>query len=277
MDPLVVLVADAQLDLSPLTQKLWAERIPHRVVLNEEGKQCLLLASMADSERVYYWIEQWRTGSIEQATVQSPQANRKALVFLAITACPISFAFILMLMAVFAWQHFSLEWQSWIRLGAASWPEQRNQLAVYFSMGFWELWRPAVLHFSLSHLLFNSFWWWILASKIEHLEGIVPLCILVLLCGLGGNAMQWWYMGPNFGGASGITMGLLGWVGVRLTKVPYQFPRLMLPIMVGIVLITITADTLLQGVTHTAHGAHIGGLIVGLLLGLAWPKQKHES
>lgn len=278
MDPLVVLVAEPQLDLSPLTSKLWAERIAHRVIEDEQGMQCLLLAHPKDIQRVRFLVESWRSGNIAQVPVASTKSNQSAMALLAISAAPVSFLFLLALGMIFLWQNFSTEWVGWLHLGANYWPEQRNQLEPYLAMGLWELWRPVLLHFSLMHLVMNGFWWWILASKIEQLDGLLALFLLALLCGLGGNIVQWWYMGPNFGGASGITMGLLGWVGIRLTKVPYQFPRMMLPIMVGIIVFTLTADTLFAGITHTAHGAHIGGLIVGLLMGLAWPvRQKTAS
>lgn len=274
MEPLVVLVAEPQLNLSPLTQKLWVERIPHRVVLNEQGQQCLLLGNEKDIERVRYWVEQWRAGSIHQAEVNSPRANNRVAFFLAFMASPFSVAFLILLAGIFFWQTQSTFWQQWLTLGNEFWPAQRNQLQSYFAMGLWELWRPALLHFSLMHLVFNSLWWWILASKIERIDGLIPLLLLVLLGGLVGNIVQWWYMGPNFGGASGITMCLLGWVGIRLKDVPYQFPQMMLPVMVGIIVITLGADTIFSGITHTAHGAHIGGLIAGLVLGLLWPKPK---
>lgn len=271
MEPLIALVAEPSLDLSPLTQKLWAERIPHRVVQDNDGKQCVLLANPADIERVRYWVEQWRSGDIQQAQVQSPVANQRVAALLAVTAAPVSAVILLLLIGVFIWQNFSPEWQQWVRLGSDYWPNMRNQLEPYLAMGVWELWRPAILHFSLMHIVFNGLWWWILASKIERLDGVLPLLVLMLVCGLAGNIVQWWSMGPNFGGASGITMGLLGWVGIRLKQVSYQFPSMLLPVMVGVILFTMAADTLFSGITHTAHGAHIGGLVAGLALGKFWP------
>ena len=65
MEPFVILVADANLDLSPLTKKLWAERIPHRVVFSDQGQQTLLLADPQDAHRVKEWVEIWRAGHIE--------------------------------------------------------------------------------------------------------------------------------------------------------------------------------------------------------------------
>src|SRR5690606_37805260 len=74
-----------------------------------------------------------------------------------------------------------------------------------------------------------------------------------------------------FRSLSGVTMGLLGWVGIRLRRVPYALPTMLLPVMVGWLLLTLGADTLVPGLSGTAHGAHFGGLITGMLLGLIWP------
>ena len=59
-------------------------------------------------------------------------------------------------------------------------------------------------------LLFNGLWWWILARRVEQLDGWLALLALLLLCGWLGNAIQWWYAGPAFGGLSGVTMGTAG-------------------------------------------------------------------
>lgn len=273
MEPLIVLVAPAGLNLAPLTEKLWAERLAHRVVSDAEGQQLLLLADAQDVERVRFWIEQWQAGAIEQTQAQ-PAASQSWWLALqrSVQTTPLSLLFLGVIVAVFFAQTQGGFWHAWLTLGSEYWPQQRHQWQAYLAIGVWELWRPALLHFSLMHLVFNSLWWWILASKIEQIEGKVPLLLLVLLGGLVGNAVQWWYMGPNFGGASGITMCLLGWVGIRLRDLPYQFPPKLLPVMVGIIVLTLATDTVFSGITHTAHGAHIGGLVMGLLMGLAWPK-----
>lgn len=277
MEPFVVLVAEAGLNLSPLTNKLWAERIPHRVVMDAQGQQNLLLANPSDSERVRFWVEQWRAGSIEHTEVQSPVASNRAAALLNLMASPFSALFLLLIAGMFFAQTQSDFWHPWLSLGHEYWPAERFHWQAYAAMGIWELWRPALLHFSLMHLVFNSLWWWILASKIERIEGVFPLLVLVFIGGLVGNIVQWWYMGPNFGGASGITMCLLGFIGVRLNSVPYRFPAMMLPIMVGIIVLTLATDSLFDGISHTAHGAHIGGLIIGLFMGWIWPKPQSQA
>ncbi len=274
MQPLLILEADAAIDLSPLTEKLWAERIPHRVVMSTEGRQCLLLADPADVPRVQEWLQRWQRGDIHEQPAQP--AHPGTLPFwLQVFSAPLSSLALLVLVLFFGWMQFSTEWQSWLHVGAEFWPEQRFSWHAYASMGWWELWRPVLLHFSMIHLLFNGLWWWILARRIEQLDGLLALFTLVILCGWLGNAIQWWYAGPAFGGLSGITMGLLGWVGIRLRRVPYALPAMLLPVMVGWLLLTLGADTLVPGLSGTAHGAHFGGLITGMLLGLTWPAIRH--
>lgn len=270
MPPILILEADAGLDLAPLTQKLWAERIPHRVVMNESGRQCLLLADAADVPRVQEWLQHWQQGDIQQRPAQPVQPGSLPL-WLTVFATPVSSLILLGLVVFFGWMQFSPHWHSWLQAGAEFWPQQRFSWQPYATLGLWELWRPVLLHFSLVHLLFNGLWWWILARRVEQLDGWLALLALLLLCGWLGNAIQWWYAGPAFGGLSGVTMGLLGWVGIRLRRVPYALPAMLLPVMVGWLLLTLGADTLVPGLSGTAHGAHFGGLITGMLLGLIWP------
>lgn len=276
MEPIVALVVEPSVNLLPLTRKLWAERIPHRVVANEQGKQCLLLGNPADQLRVREWLELWREGKLEQAPVAVTPHKRRWGFALAISKAPVSAASLIVLVAMFAWMHFSNAWQAWLTESNYLWPQHRLELQTYLDIGLWAMYRPVLLHFSMVHIVFNGLWWWILAPQIERLDGIKALLLIIFLCGLLGNAVQWWYAGPAFGGASGITMGMLGWVGVRLKQVPYPFPPMILPVMVGIMLITMGADVVIPGITGTAHGAHLGGLIVGMLLGLLWSKRNAQ-
>ena len=65
-DPLLALVADGGVDLSPLTQRLWAEQIPHRVILQGD-KQCLYLAHESDLIRVKGWLQDWQNNSLDNS------------------------------------------------------------------------------------------------------------------------------------------------------------------------------------------------------------------
>ncbi len=274
VSPVLVLVAELHVDLSPVTRHLWAERIVHRVI-EQDGKQCLFLADPAELGKVKEWLEQWQAGELEEPLAPGGHggAQKKMQELL---QTPLSMMLLLVFIAVFVWMHFSGDWQGWLFAGAELWPEHRFDPATYADIGLWALWRPTLLHFSFMHILFNGLWWFILARPIERHDGVMPLLALLLICGLVGNTIQWWYAGPSFGGVSGVTMGMLGWVGLRLRKVPYNVPKMLLPVMVGWTVISIALDTVIPGMSGTAHGAHIGGLIAGFILAAVWP-YKHSK
>lgn len=270
-----VLVADLNIDLSPLTQQLWAERVAHRVII-EEGQQHLLVAQAEDAERVKILLQQWQNGELNDQAATHDSRPWQALLLL--TATPLSTLGLLVIWIMYGWMQLSPEWQSWLLFGQEWWPQQRWQLSTYWDIGFWPLWRPALLHFSILHIVMNSFWWWLLARRIERVDGAVWLIILTLASGLIGNLVQWWYAGPAFGGASGITLALLGWVGLRQRRGwHYQLPAGLLPLMLGWLLLTLFADTLFPGLSGTAHGAHLGGLIFGLTMALLWPTRPSQE
>ncbi len=273
-EPALILVAELDVDLSPVTKHLWAERIAHRVV-EQDDRQYLYLADAADAERVKDWLQQWQDGELQAPSPTERADPRQQLQTWLQT--PVSFVFLLLFIAVFIWMQVSDSWQNWLTTGADLWPQQRLQLSTYLDIGLWALWRPTLLHFSFMHILFNSLWWFILARPIERHDGVLPLLALVLICGLAGNAVQWWYAGPSFGGVSGVTMGMLGWVGLRLRRVPYAVPTMLLPVMVGWMVISVALDTVIPGTSGTAHGAHIGGLISGFLLAALWPVKQSQS
>lgn len=280
MQPLVAFVAPAGVNLSPLTSKLWAERLPHRVVQHPKtGEQQLLVSNEAHLARVHFWLAQWQAGELAATPASKPVSRLPAEIYSTIQQTPLTALGLVVLTLVFLAMQLIDFWHSWLATGLDLWPNERNQLGSYLELGFWPLWRPVLLHFGLAHFLFNSLAWFIFASRIERLDGKLAVLLLIILAGLAGNALQWWALGPRFGGASGITFALLGWLGLRiyLKKIDYDFPALMLPLTLGIMLLMLTADTLLPGLTGTAHQAHLGGLMMGLLLGWVWPRPKVKA
>lgn len=275
--PVLALVAHESVDLSPVTRRLWAEKIPHRVLI-EHGQQYVYLARPDDLPLVQSWLQQWQDNS----SLPMPEsADRDRSVWLwGALATPLTSVMLLLWLIVFGWMSISSDWQVWLTQYESAWPQQRHDLAWYWHMGVWSLWRPTLLHFGALHLLMNAFWWWILARPIEQMDGAKTLLLLLFVAGLFGNMVQWWYAGPLFGGASGVTLGLLGWIAVRQYRriQAYQLPSLLLPLMVGWLLLTLLVDHAVPGLSGTAHGAHIGGLLCGVGLAWLWPnKQSTDS
>ena len=269
MEPIVVLSAPLETDLSPLTRHLWALRIVHRVV-EQNGEQILLLADPRDIPRVKDLYEQWQTGLLSEpveSAAPGPGMVQKLL------AVPLTLTIVLLLIAVFGWQQVSNGWHSWLTVGQGLWPQERNLPGTYTDMGVWALWRQTLLHFSAFHLISNALWIWIFAGAMERIGERTAILALFLFCGLSGNVLQWWYAGPAFGGASGFVYGLAAWTVLRQTrfKVPYGVPPAVLGMMVIFMLITITSDSFVPGLSGVANGGHLGGLLCGFLLAFIWP------
>src|SRR5690606_35810051 len=112
------------LDLSPLTKKLWAERIVHRVVMDKEGRQCLILADVQDLARVKEWVMLWQQGQLATTPVQHQVSARRELFWLALARAPLSMIGLLLLVLIFIWMHLDSSWQTWLTAGYQYWPNQ---------------------------------------------------------------------------------------------------------------------------------------------------------
>jgi len=130
------------------------------------------------------------------------------------------------------------------------------------------------IHFSLLHIVFNLLWFWELGRRIELMLGGAELMIVVLASSLCANVLQYILTGPSlFGGLSGVVYGLLGFTLVWSRVLPSR--TIALPDGVYIFMLVFLAlgfagiiDLLPFG--SIANGAHLGGLIAGLILGLAF-------
>ena len=270
MEPIAVLRAPLDVDLSPLTRHLWAEKIVHRVV--EDGEQqVLLIADPADASRISELLTQWENHELGAPT-PVPDKGTSGLSE-KIKSSPLTVVLLLLVAGVFVWQHLNTEWTTWLQNSEALWPDGRNQLSTYSAMSLWDIWRPTLLHFSVMHLLFNALWVWVFAGAMERAGERTAILALLLFCGLSGNLLQWWLAGPAFGGISGVVYGLAGWTGLRQQRygIPYGIPPALLGVMVFLMLLTLFGDTLMPGLSGMAHGGHLGGLLCGLLLALLWP------
>ena len=268
MEPLLVLVAGPDIDLGPLTRLLWAHRISHRVV-EHDGQQHLFLARREDIPQVRIWITQWREGQLPEA--KGPALKPLSRLVVALTEVPVTVLVQLLLVAMFVWMQFSDAWEIWTVPGYGLWPEQRWDPMSYMQIGPGAFLLPALLHLSLPHIVFNSVWWWILGRAIERRDGGLVLLVIAVLTAVLSSMVQWWFAGPGFAGASGATMGLLGWVGWRqYQKIRYPIPPMLLPMMAGIMFLSLVLDSAFPGLTGTAHGAHFGGLLAGFILAAVW-------
>ncbi len=139
---------------------------------------------------------------------------------------------------------------------------------------YWRLVTPVFLHFGWLHIVFNSLWLWDLGGRVELVVGRANMLLLVLLVAIISNACQYYFGGPGlFGGMSGVVYGLLGFSWVAPLLQPRwrirPAPAIML-FMVGWLVVCLLGLIEVLGFGSIANAAHLGGLLAGVVLGLAF-------
>ena len=135
---------------------------------------------------------------------------------------------------------------------------------------WWRFITPTLLHFSWMHLVFNCLWIWEFGRRIERSLGSLNMLGLYLASAVFSNSVQFFISGPSiFGGMSGVVYALMGfiWAGNSLRK-DWMEP---LPSVMGFMLIWLLVGLVgaleVLGAGAIANGAHLGGLVIGVLLG----------
>ena len=152
--------------------------------------------------------------------------------------------------------------------------EVRGDKVQFMASGgqYWRLITPIFLHFGWLHIAFNCLWMWELGGKLEQRMGAPMLGLLVLVIGMGSNICQYLWSGPvPFGGMSGVIYGLLGYfiLGQRLFKdFDLALPPAVIWFMLGWLVFGMLAPTQVLGFGSVANGAHLGGLIFGMVAAL---------
>ncbi len=146
---------------------------------------------------------------------------------------------------------------------------------------YWQLWRwitPILLHFSISHILFNLIVWWFLGNKIEHYLGMSKLLEITLLSAGISNYAESFFSGNQFGGISGVVYALAGysWVyGEYYRDQPVNIDRSVIVMM--IVWIGLGYANIIHNISNTAH---LSGFLVGLALAscntFIWPNKVNK-
>ncbi len=144
----------------------------------------------------------------------------------------------------------------------------------------WRLVTPTFMHGNTFHLAFNMIMLYFFGAAIERLHGSLFMGLLVLVTGIAGMLTQVMLPDPEslpailiglagtpFAiGASGAVYGLFGFLWIRPVIDP-AYPIRMVPINVTIMLgfLVFCMTPMMKGI---ANGAHLGGLIAGMLAAL---------
>ena len=136
---------------------------------------------------------------------------------------------------------------------------------------WWRFVTPTLLHFSWMHLVFNCLWIWEFGRRIETSLGSLNLTGLYLASAVFSNSVQYFISGPSiFGGMSGVVYGFMGFIWAGNALRPNWIEPLP-PAVVGFMLIWLVVGLVgalqILGAGAIANGAHLGGLVIGVLLG----------
>jgi GlpG protein len=160
---------------------------------------------------------------------------------------------------------------------------------VWSSIQAGEVWRlvtPIFLHFGIMHLAFNMFMLFEFGGQIEHRIKTWRFLLLVLVIAVVSNVVQVvsdsimrrpdFPFAGNHGGMSGVIYGLLGYLYVRTAFLndrtfflPSQTAFLAFLWLVGCIIWNfLPREWVGESAPHIANGAHVGGLLIGMALGL---------
>jgi GlpG protein len=147
----------------------------------------------------------------------------------------------------------------------------------------WRLVTPIFLHFGIIHLLFNSFWIFDLGGQIENRKGSRYFFLLALVLAVLANVGQALEVDVRqsrdaFGGLSGVTYGLFGYVLIKLRFGNREGYRLsQANIFLGMLWFVLCLARSFSGegggmlsfIPPIANSAHTVGLFVGMAIAYA--------
>lgn len=143
----------------------------------------------------------------------------------------------------------------------------------------YRLFTPVLLHGSVLHILFNMLWLFVLLKQVELKLGVFKTLLLLVFLSIIPNVAQYLVSGPFFLGASGIVVGLAGFIWARQKKAPWEGYLLAKPIIYFIAIYILALAALSLGIFvfnvlslkdvsfGIANTAHVTGGVVGFFLG----------
>ena len=134
----------------------------------------------------------------------------------------------------------------------------------------WRIVTSLFVHLSILHILFNMYSVFIFGPMLERMLGRARFAALFLLSGIGGSvAVLLISPATPVAGASGAIFGLLGAYFVIQRHLGGNNVQLLIVIGLNLVISFV--------IPNIAWQAHIGGLIVGALVGLIFVRTRNRN
>ena len=156
---------------------------------------------------------------------------------------------------------------------AILWLGQVNFAIIYYGW-YWQLFTSMFVHVSIIHLLGNMFFLLIFGLRAEELFSIEEYILIYLVSGLAGNfltLLTTLLFGYNMisAGASGAIFGLFGACIIYVRRAVGQ--SIMSALLYAFFLFMISSGP------NVNNFAHLGGLVVGLLIGYVLGATRRRS
>ncbi|MEO5907680.1 MAG: rhomboid family intramembrane serine protease [Ginsengibacter sp.] len=137
-------------------------------------------------------------------------------------------------------------------------------------------------HGGFFHILFNMYALWLFGSALEKMWGPKRFLIFYFVCGLAAGVAEMFLVPIGFAiGASGAIMGLLAAFAYTFPNVQFYILPIPFPIKAKYLAILYAAFDLFGQFSgfggNVAHFAHLGGLVMGLVLSIIWKKSERRN
>ena len=137
-------------------------------------------------------------------------------------------------------------------------------------------------HGGILHILFNMYALWMFGTVLEKVWGPKRFLIFYLICGLAAGIAQMLLSDSPSVGASGAIMGLLAAFGYLFPNTQFFIIPFPFPIKAKYLVVIVAAIDLFGGLhpggnDNIGHFAHLGGLVMGLLLVIIWNKTNKKT
>ena len=273
-----------EVNLLTFSELLRRQGVPHRII-EESGQQVIWVDSEREAAFVKQALADWRSNvanrqaapvleaadSLTGVTALLPRGNLFRTLQAVFVTSPITFSLIAVcllvaLLSVMGSQTGRVEFLFYPLLAPDNLFALLGELTNIGT--FLRTLTPMFLHFGELHLVFNMLWLWYFGKQLEAIHPRWLFILLIVLTSFVSNTTQ--YLSSNFnnfGGMSGVVYGLVGYTWI----VHSLMPRSNLQIRGSMFAVFVAALVLMEVLASSwiATAAHVGGLLSGLLLGLA--------
>ncbi len=272
MAEIVVIDVPLEQDLQQFSKYLWDQKVSHRVLENND-RRLLLVGDKQVALQVRSAYERFLAGETEAPEIEVPQGPEPSVVVTKLLRhLPVTLGGIILSLIGFGLVKFDPGYG--LVKYFTFFDFDRMNAYIIFSVPNGEYWRlitPIFLHFGLMHIAFNMAMLWFVGQRIELLQGSVRMLGICMVIGLGSNIMQATYSeAAIFGGMSGVVYGLLGygwvWSMMRPEK-NLMIPNVILYFSLFMMVMGFAGLVGALGAGKVANVAHLGGLIMGCLMG----------